>query len=95
MLEQYQETPEDYGYVREESLPNFENLRDHIKGIVEAVYEDGDISKLEFCLDEVCHEIGIPIKEEVPLIEKKGSNNIINSYLDFQKAEITRMGRIS
>ena len=35
------------GYIHENDLPDLDHLRDHVIGIMEAVYESGDIKKLE------------------------------------------------
>ncbi len=79
------------GYVREEEVPNLEHLRDHVQGIIEAVYESGDVMKLEFCLDEVCGELDVAIHKGEPILEKKKSNDLMQWYLGYQRATIDHL----
>jgi len=76
---------EDWGFDRD-LMPNLENLRDHVQGILEAVYKTGDIRELENSLDEVCIEIGIPMNAKNPLIEKRGNRNMKMWHLGYQRA---------
>ena len=59
------------GYIHESELPDFAQIKEHLKGIIEAVYETGDVAMLESCLDEVCHQFDIKLKNEIPKIQRK------------------------
>lgn len=74
----------EHGYVHESELPNFDLIKDHLTGIIEAVYETGDVAMLESCLDEVCHQFDIKITDKQPKIQKK-QIPLMEWYLDVQK----------
>ena len=89
------ETPEDYGYIHEDNLPDLESLRDHVKGIMQAMYLTGDVAMMESCLDELCNELDLKINEGDPILEKKGERNMMTWYLGYQRATIDSMhGRV-
>jgi len=52
----------DNGYVLEEDLPDFDMTRDYLTGIYEALYRDGDINKLEHCLEELYEQFEMSFK---------------------------------
>lgn len=70
------ESYEDELWVRKDSLPNLDIVRDHVKGILEQVYETGDIFMLEFNLDEICAELNIAPRMEAPVIAKAESKTL-------------------
>lgn len=59
-------TPEDYGYVHSDELPNLEAVTDHVKGIVEALYTR-NFDRIESNLEEVCAHLNI---EFTPIVMK-------------------------
>lgn len=84
--EEIEPTPE--GWVREEELPNFNDTRDYLQGIMEALYKDGNVEKLEDCLEELCGLYDVEFKLGVPQLEKKNENQLMHWYLDYQRASI-------
>lgn len=84
------EIPEDWGYLHKDNLPNYDYIRDHVQGIVEAVYESGDVMKLESCLDEVCYELGVAINKGNPVIESK-EKDLMQWHLEYQRKIIKQM----
>lgn len=80
----------EHGYIHQSDLPDFERIKDHLNGIIEAVYETGDVGMLESCLDEVCHEFGIKIKDKHPKIIKiiDDTDGLMHWYLSMQRSII-------
>ena len=79
-------TLEDAGYIHESNLPDLDHLRDHVQGMIDAMYKTGDVGALESSLDEVCYVLGIKLNEGEPKIEKAQSGNIMQWYLGYQRA---------
>lgn len=71
------------GYIHESELPDFPQIKDHLKGIIEAVYTTGDVAMLESCLDEVCHQFKIKLKNKIPVIQRK-EKPLLEWYCDMQ-----------
>jgi hypothetical protein len=72
-----------------------DHLREHVQGIVEAVYVSGDVMKLESCLDEVCYELGVNINQGIPAIQKKKTFDLMQQHLGYQRAMIdNQRGRL-
>ena len=80
--------PEDMGYVKAEDLPNFEDTRDFLLGIQEAIYKTGDIEILEHCLEELCHQYQVEFKPKAPQVETKNKNRLMHWYLGYQRASL-------
>ena len=72
------------GYIHESELPDFAQIKDHLKGIIESVYETGDVAMLESCLDEVCHQFGIKLEDKMPKIQRK-ELPLVEWYQDLQE----------
>lgn len=53
------ESPTDYGWVLTEEMPELEICKDHLLGILEAVY-DGKLDQLENSIEELCHQLKVP-----------------------------------
>lgn len=81
---------ESFGYVHVDKLPDYDRLRDQIQGIIEAMYQTGEVMRLESCLDEICRELGINIHPGDPILEKKTEREM-QWYLGYQQAQIDRM----
>lgn len=62
--------PEDYGYVHEEDLPDYENIKDHFIGLVEILYGRGDLSKLERPIEEIARELEVELPS-TPLMVRR------------------------
>jgi hypothetical protein len=72
--ENYEVSLEDMGYTHETEMPDLSHARDFMSGVLEALYETGDTSRLEDCLEEVCHilEVKYEAKElKIESIEKQ------------------------
>lgn len=77
MLHDYENYIEqDSDWVRKDSLPDLEHIKDHLQGIIEAVYETGDVFSLEFCLDEICSQLGVEIKLDAPVLKKAEKQDV-------------------
>lgn len=65
---------EDMGYTHESNMPDLDHARDFMKGVLEALYETGDTSRLDDCLEEVCHILDVKYEQKelkVESIEKQ------------------------
>lgn len=63
--------PEEHGYIHEDELPDFSRIKDYLTGVVEAVYETGNIDKLEHCLEELCHQFNMKTPFKHPVLWKE------------------------
>ena len=72
------------GYIHESELPDFAQIKDHLKGIIESVYDTGDVAMLESCLDEVCHQFKIKLKNKIPVIQRK-EKPLLEWYVDLTR----------
>lgn len=71
------EEPEYEGYVKKEDLPNFDDTRDYLKGIIDALYESSDLKLLEMMLGEICFQYGVEMDiKELKIQEKKMNNEV-------------------
>lgn len=84
----YDLTPEDSGYVHEDNLPNLEHMRDHLKGVLEALYSTGDMKRMESCLEEICDQLGVPMGTGDAVVEKKSK---LSWYLGYQRCQLDQM----
>ena len=87
----YQLTLEDSGYVYKDNIPNFDDTRDFLSGIVESLYKTGDIETLENCLEELCFQYDVEFEHKVPQLETKNKNRLMHCYLGYQRATIENM----
>lgn len=83
-------SPHEDGWIHEDDLPNFNDTRDFLVGVIECVYETGDIEKLEGMLDELCYQFGVPMPKTKPIIEMQKKSELMDWYLKFQKKEIEK-----
>ena len=77
--------PSDHGFYHESELPDLDHLKDHVQGILDALYKTGSITQLESSLDEVCGELGIPFKPTRPLFERTEMRNLAVWNLGYQR----------
>jgi len=68
---EYEVTPEDYGYTHENDMPDIETAKDYVQGIVESLYETGDVEPLDSMLDELCHALGMKFEHRELKIQQK------------------------
>ncbi len=59
------------GWVRQDDLPSFNDTQDFIKGIMEVLYETGDVARLEDYVEELCSLYDIEFELKMPTIEKR------------------------
>jgi len=50
-------------YVHIDDLPDLDHAKDFLGGIVEAIYETGDLDLLQHCLEELCVILDVNIPE--------------------------------
>ena len=55
----------------EPEYTNLDHLRDHLQGVLDALYVSGDAYAMESCLDELCHQLGVTIPMGDPVMERK------------------------
>ena len=84
-------TMEDYGYIHEEGVPNLDDMRDQLKGVLEALYSTGDVHSMESCLDELCGLLDMTMNAGSPVMEKKGQSTMMNWYLGYQRAQLDQI----
>lgn len=85
------ERPTDYGWVREEELPDMTAIQDYLEGIIEALYKTGNVSRIEGCLEELCHIFDISFEPGNLQVEKKKKSDLMQWYLGYQRAQIDQM----
>lgn len=64
----YSDCPSDHGYFHESELPDYDHLKEHVQGILDALYKTGSVTQLERCLEEVCEELEIAFEPTQPLL---------------------------
>ncbi len=84
-------TMEDYGYIHEDNLPDLDNLRGHVQGVVDAFYKSGNINDMESGLEEVCAALDMPFAAGAPAVEKRKQNDFMQWFLGYQRCEIDNM----
>lgn len=78
--------PEELGYVKVDDLPDFDMTTDYLYGCMEALYMDGDIEKLERCLEELCGQFKVNYSKRTLKIENKEKNRLLHWQLGYQRA---------
>ena len=78
------------GWIREEDIPSINDTRDFLQGIIEALYETGDVYKLEGALDELCCLYDMQLPSKQPKLQGKRDLALMDWYLEYQKALIKR-----
>lgn len=63
-------SPEDFGWIHEDDVPDIGHCRDMIEGLVESVYQTGNLDQFEFCLDELCFSFGISFEHKKNKLKK-------------------------
>lgn len=76
---------EDEGWIHKNNLPDFDDTKDFLKGIVESLYETGDMEQLKHCVGELCFQYDVKIEEE----EKK-EENLMDWYIGYQRQVIDK-----
>ena len=66
--------------------------KEFFEGLLESIYETGDISEMQNCLDELCSVYDVKMPESKPMIEKKDANRQLHWYLGYQRATLEMMG---
>jgi len=63
----------DEHYHNDRFMQNFDldAAKDYLSGCLESIYENGDIDKLEHCLEELCYVLNVPFAGKTLKIEKK------------------------
>jgi len=64
---------------------DIEDVKDFLAGLVEAVYETGDIGSIEGCLEELCHFFDVPFSDKTPKIQTRSSFLMIQTFTSLQK----------
>jgi hypothetical protein len=77
------ETPADYGWVREEDIPDLDSVKDFLKGVIEAVYVTGNVEELENCLDEICGQFDLKLPAGQPVVINRQSTKFSEKLFDF------------
>ena len=75
--------PEDLGYIYIDDLPDLDHLKDHVQGLLVALYVTGDVNNMEQSLEEICNELDIEFKADDPKLSKKP--DLIDWYLERQR----------
>ena len=57
---------EDLGYIHTDDLPDLAHIKDHLEGVVIALYETGNVADLENSLEEVLHQFKLSIPKGKP-----------------------------
>lgn len=58
-------------YVHIDSLPDFDHVKDHLEGVLQAMYVTGNVDALERSLEEVLAQFDMEIPRNEPVITKK------------------------
>ena len=74
-LEEYDRSLQVSGYIHESDLPNLDYIAQCLTDIMKAVYETGDISSIEFALEDALSEFGIKTPTTLPMIDSKIQEN--------------------
>lgn len=77
--------------VQRDDLPNFDDTRDLLKGIWEALYHTGDVEHLEKCLEELYCQFDLEFNLGSPQLESKHKNKLMSWYIGYQQATIDRI----
>lgn len=62
------DSPEDYGYVHQDDLPDIDHIKDHLEGVIEAIYVTGKLDNLENHLDEVTCALDMELPKGRPVL---------------------------
>lgn len=68
--------------------PDFTHIRDHVEGILEAMYQTGNIDNLESSIEEVCYELGVLFENREPLMMEKRQNDSVQWHLGYRRGVI-------
>ena len=63
-------SPDECGWVHKDDIPNIASCEDMLEGVIEALYETGDVDHLEYCLDELVSQFGMKLPKNKPILEK-------------------------
>jgi len=74
---------------------DIDHCRDHLTGVLQALYTTGDTEQLEYCLEEVAHALGISLPEGDIAIEKKNQNRELHYQLGYQRALLDTQRKVS
>jgi hypothetical protein len=95
-MDYYEEpSPYDYGWVREEDLPNQDNVRDQLSKILKALSTTGDVDVIEDCMENLCGMFDVRFDLDQIQIERKGAqkkkDDLMQWVLGYQHAQIDLM----
>lgn len=83
-------TPEDFGWIHEDNLPNLDLCKKTLNSAIEAVYFSGNIDQLENCLDELCaqFDLMLPARESALVRDpKKFSEKLFDFGVALSRAQ--------
>ncbi|MGL5264487.1 MAG: hypothetical protein ACRDAI_07995 [Candidatus Rhabdochlamydia sp.] len=86
-------TPADYGWIHEDDIPDLDNTKCFVEGILESVYLTGNIEKLEDCLDEICGQFDLKLPTTKPVISHSlndFSNDLFNLGIALSTAQASQ-----
>lgn len=84
--EEYFVIPEDFGYISEDELPNFDETQQFLSGIQEALYKTGDVETLEHCLEELCAQFKTPFNPGDMKFASQKTRDLQQWFLGYQAA---------
>lgn len=71
---------------------DFCHAKDHLQGLIEDIYQTGNIADLEFHLDEVCSYFDVAIPKEKPALAKpptesqKQTERMLQNWMGYTRA---------
>ena len=70
----------------------YEPVRGYLEGILEAMYESGDVDDLEAMVDELCHHFNVPMcVGDLKIKKKEEKKSMLQEYLETQRVAIDEM----
>lgn len=79
-----QQTPEDFGYIHEDDMPDYENIKDMFTGVLEVIYKGRDVNDLDFLCEEICGALEIPMPSGPILVQHKQNEEELRKQRMFQ-----------
>jgi len=87
-------TPEDYGWIRREDVPDIEMVRHFFEAVMECLYKTGKLSDLDSHMEELAAYLEVDFPNEELKIQKKDDKKEALYMLGYQRAMIDYKQRI-
>jgi len=70
-----------YKWTHEDEMPDIDHAKEHMKKLIEILYANGDLSSLDYHLEEICSVLSMSLPNSELKVTKESSNERSSTIL--------------